>query len=164
MKIAIRRALTSALLVLTLTASVLAQGLPVAAPEAVGMSKARLDRLSASMKRAVDEGRAPGIVTLVARKGKVTHFESFGQMDLEKRVPMPKDAICRIASMSKAITSVATMILMEEGALLLDDPVSKFIPSFKKTTVIAPVGTAQTSGTPATDAAPVPARREITIR
>ena len=164
MKIAIRRALTSVVLVLALTASALAQGLPVAAPEAVGMSKPRLDRLSAAMKRAVDEGKAPGIVTLVARKGKVAHFESFGQIDREKQVPMPKDAIFRIASMSKAITSVATMMLMEEGALLLDDPVSKFIPSFKKTTVMPAAAASGTSGTPATDPTPVPARREITIR
>jgi CubicO group peptidase (beta-lactamase class C family) len=145
------------LLTLTLTASAIAQGLPAAAPESVGMSAARLQRLSAAMKRAVDDGRIPGVVTLVMRKGKVVHYESVGQLDREKQIAMPKDAIFRIASMSKAITSVAAVMLMEEGNLLLEDPVSKFIPAFKKTTVMGP---------PAANAAPVtvPARREITIR
>ena len=145
------------LLALTLTASALAQGLPAAAPESVGMSAARLQRLSAAMKRAVDEGKAPGIVTLVARKGKVVHFESVGQLDREKQVAMPRDAIFRIASMSKAITSVAAVTLMEDGNLLLEDPVSKFIPAFKKTTVMLPP-------TPTAGPVSVPARREITIR
>ena len=143
---------------LALSASALAQGLPIAKPESLGMSAERLQRLSAAMKRAVEEDRAAGIVTLVVRKGKTTHFESFGQLDREKQVPMPKDAIFRIASMSKAITTVAAMMLMEEGTLLLDDPVSKFIPSFKKTSVMA---AAATSGS---DVGSVPARREITIR
>jgi CubicO group peptidase (beta-lactamase class C family) len=152
------RLLVSSLLVLTLSAASFAQGLPAAAPDAVGMSAPRLERLSAAMKRAVDEGKAPGIVTLVARNGKVVHHQSFGQLDREKRVPMPKNAIFRIASMTKAITTVAALILMEEGALLLDDPVSKFIPVFKNTTVIS---AAATSGP---DASAVPARRQITIR
>jgi CubicO group peptidase (beta-lactamase class C family) len=152
-----RRVAATLVLVLTLTASALAQGLPAAAPESVGMSGARLKRLSAAMKRAVDEGRAAGIVTLVARNGKAVHFESVGQLDREKQSAMPKDAIFRIASMSKAITSVAAVMLMEEGLLLLEDPVSKFIPSFEKTTVTGPA----TSGTELTS---VPARRPITIR
>jgi CubicO group peptidase (beta-lactamase class C family) len=151
-------ALRSAIVLVAVAATAFAQGLPVATPESVGMSGARLERLSAAMKRAIDEGRASGIVTLVARKGKVAHYESFGQLDREKRVAMPKDAIFRIASMSKAITTVAAMMLMEEGKLLLDDPVSRFIPAFKKTSVMAP---APTSGT---DIASVPSRREVTIR
>jgi CubicO group peptidase (beta-lactamase class C family) len=109
------------------------------------------------MKRAVDEGRVAGVVTLVARKGKTTHYESFGHLDREKQTPMPKDAIFRIASMSKAITTVAAMMLVEEGAVLLDDPVGKFIPAFKQTMVAGP---------PASGSEPtaVPAKRAITIR
>jgi CubicO group peptidase (beta-lactamase class C family) len=152
------RFLVSFLLTVTFAAATLAQGLPPGAPESVGMSGARLQRLSAAMQRAVDEGRAVGIVTLVARKGKVTHFESFGQLDREKQVAMPRDAIFRIASMSKAITTVGAIMLVEEGRLLLDDPVSKFIPAFKKTTVMSP---ASTSGS---EIGTVPALREITIR
>jgi CubicO group peptidase (beta-lactamase class C family) len=154
----IRQALASVILALALTASAFAQGPAVAAPESVGMSGARLQRLSSAMKRAVAEEKVAGVVTLVARKGKIVHYETFGQLDREKHVPMPKDAIFRIASMSKAITTVAAMMLVEEGKLLLDDPVSKFIPAFKKTTVMAP---ATTSGP---EVASLPARREITIR
>lgn len=158
MQSSIRHALASFIVALTLTASAFAQGVAVAAPESVGMSGARLQRLSAVMKRAVDEEKIAGAVTLVARRGKIVHYENFGQLDREQHTPMPKDAIFRIASMSKAITTVAAMMLVEEGKLLLDDPVSRFIPAFKKTTVMAPV---TTSGP---EVAPVPARREITIR
>lgn len=122
------------------------------------MSGPRLQRLSAAMKRAVDEEKVSGVVTLIARKGKIVHYENFGQLDRENKVPMPKDAIFRIASMSKAITTVAAMMLFEEGKLLLDDPVSKYIAAFKKTNVMA---AATTSGP---DVPTVAARREITIR
>jgi CubicO group peptidase (beta-lactamase class C family) len=154
----IRRVATALAITVALAASAFAQGLPLAAPESVGMSGARLQRLSTAMKKAVEEGKVAGVVTLVARKGRVVHFESFGQLDREKQAAMPKDAIFRIASMSKAITTVAAMMLVEEGKLLLEDPVSKFIPVFRKTTVMAPV---TTSGP---DVGSVPARREITIR
>jgi CubicO group peptidase (beta-lactamase class C family) len=145
-------------LVLSLNFSALGQGLPSATPESLGMSAERLQRLSAAMKQAVDEGQVSGLVTLVMRKGKVAHFQSFGELDREKHVPMPKDAIFRIASMSKAITSVAAVMLMEEGKIVIDDPVSRFIPAYKKTTVMMPAATV--TG----DMTSVPARREITIR
>ena len=154
----IRNTLASFIVSVVVTASAFAQGLPIATPESVGMSGARLQRLSSAMKRAVDEGKVGGVVTLVARKGKVVHYENFGQLDREKHVRMPKNAIFRIASMSKAITTTAAMMLVEEGRLLLEDPVSKFIPAFRKTTVMA----ASTTSGP--DVASVPARREITIR
>ena len=154
----IRRGLAPFIVALTIAVSSFAQGLPLAAPESVGMSAARLQRLSAAMKRAVDEEKLPGVVTIVARKGKVVHYESVGRLDRESNVPMPKDAIFRIASMSKAITTVAAMMLTEEGKLLLDDPVSRFIPAFKKTTVM----TGAASSGP--EVPSVPARREITIR
>lgn len=146
--------MTTALLLLTLSATTLAQALPTATPASVGLSGPRLNRLSSAMQRAVDENRLAGVVTLVARDGKVVHFESFGQLDRDRNAAMPKDAIFRIASMSKAITSVAAMMLMEEGRLLLNDPVSKFIPSFAKTTVAPQGGNGD----------PVPAKRPITIR
>jgi CubicO group peptidase (beta-lactamase class C family) len=142
-------ALVSAWLV---AAGAFAQGLPTATPESVGLSGPRLNRLSAAMQRAVDEQRMAGAVVLVARRGKVAHFEAYGSLDREKHAPMRKDAIFRIASMSKAITSVAAVMLMEEGRLLLNEPVSKYLPAFKKTVVRG-----------ATPGETVPARREITI-
>lgn len=137
------------------------KALSPAPPAAVGLSAERLERLSTAMRQAVDDGRAAGIVTLVARRGRVAHFAAFGKQDVEGGVPMARDAIFRIASQSKAVTSVAAMVLVEEGKLLLGDPVSRFIPAFKKTVVRVPPpeGTARdaTGGT-------VPAKREITIR
>ena len=78
----------------------------------------------------------------------MVHLEAFGKRDIEAGAPMQKDTIFRIASMSKAITSVAVMILLEEGKLLLNDPVSKFIPSFAKTTVMVPPPDGAAAGTP----------------
>jgi CubicO group peptidase (beta-lactamase class C family) len=101
-----------------------AQSLPAATPASVGMSGERLNRLSATLQQYVDQGRAAGLVTVVVRQGKVVHLEAFGKRDIEAGAPMPKDTIFRIASMSKAITSLATMNLLEEGKLLLNDPVS----------------------------------------
>jgi len=105
-------------------------GLPMAAPESVGMSSERLERIGPAMQKYIDDKLVPGVVTLVARKGKVVHFESQGFMDVESGKPMRPDAIFRIASMTKPITSVALMMLWEEGAFQLRDPVSKFIPDF----------------------------------
>jgi CubicO group peptidase (beta-lactamase class C family) len=148
-----RRPFLAVLLVLAHVAFPAAQGLPLADPESVGMSAPRLKRLTASMQRAIDEGSIAGAVTLIARDGKIVHYQAIGMLDREKGVPMPKDAIFRIASMSKAVTSVAAMLLVEEGLMTLDDRVSRFIPAYRKTTVRDPAG-----------GAPVPARREITIR
>lgn len=132
-----------------------------AAPEAVGVSSERLQRLTAAMQRYVDEGRVAGLVTYVARRGHVVHHQAFGQADREAGVPMAKDSIFRIASQSKALTSVAVMMLVEEGRIGLMDPVSRFIPAFKKTTVALPPPAGSAEGwLPAV----VPARREITIR
>ena len=101
------------------------------APEAVGLSSERLERLSAAMQGLVDEGRLAGITTLIARHGKVAHFGTFGAQDMEAAKPMAEDAIFRIYSMTKPITSVALMLLYEEGRFRLSDPVEKFIPEFK---------------------------------
>lgn len=105
-------------------------GIPMTKAERVGMSTPRLERIAPAMQKYIDEGLVPGTVTMVARKGKVVHFEAQGFMDAEGKVPMRKDALFRIASMTKPIASVALMMLWEEGKFQLSDPVSKFIPSF----------------------------------
>lgn len=105
-------------------------GLPMASPESVGMSAERLQRIGPAMQKYIDDKLVPGVITLVARKGKVVHFESRGYMDVDSQKPIRADAMFRIASMTKPITSVALMMLWEEGAFQLRDPVSKFIPSF----------------------------------
>lgn len=148
-------------LVLETGAAPQAQRLPAAEPATVGVSSDRLARLSATMREYVDAGRAAGIVTIVLRDGKVIHHEAFGQRDREAAAAMTTDAIFRIASMSKAITSVAAMMLIEEGKLLLSHPVSKFIPSFEETTVVVPPPPGAVAGTPVSV---VPARRPVTIR
>jgi CubicO group peptidase (beta-lactamase class C family) len=160
------RRLAVVLLGLTLTAATL----PSAKPEDVGLSSERLQRITQLVQRYIDEGQITGTVTMVSRKGRVAHFEAQGQMDLESRAPMRKDAIFRIASLSKPITGVAILMLMEEGKLRLNDPVSRFIPAFKNTKVAiartpsgpAPVTPGQ--GTHETEIYTVPAEREITIR
>jgi CubicO group peptidase (beta-lactamase class C family) len=133
-----------------------AQQLPTATPESVGLSSERLGRMHKSMQSFVDRREAGGIVTLVAREGKVVDLKTFGFQDVEAKTPMRTDTIFRIASMSKAITSVGVMMLYEEGKLTLNEPVSKYIPSFKGQRV-ATVGT---NGS----VTMVPATREVTIR
>ncbi|UCF00512.1 MAG: beta-lactamase family protein [Planctomycetota bacterium] len=107
------------------------KGLARATPEEVGLSSQRLERINKVMQGYVDENKVAGIVTMVARRGKVAHFECFGVMDIETKKPMQADTIFRIYSMSKPVTSVAVMMLYEEGHFQLNDPVSKFIPEFK---------------------------------
>jgi CubicO group peptidase (beta-lactamase class C family) len=104
-------------------------------PEDIGFSSARLHRIDDVMRRFVDEGKIAGAVTLVARQGKVAHFEATGLMDREARRPMERDAIFRIASMTKPITATAVLMLFEEGHFLLDDPVAEFLPEFGRTKV-----------------------------
>src|SRR6185437_7696207 len=104
--------------------------LPTAKPEEVGLSSSRLGKLSEVLRAQVERGHIPGAVAIVSRNGKLAYHESFGVRDPNARDPMPKDAIFRIYSMSKAVVSVATMMLWEEGKLLLNDPVSKSISAF----------------------------------
>ena len=111
------------------------QGLPTAKPEDVGLSSTRLDRIKPFIQSYVDQGKLAGLITMVARQGKVVHFETYGRMDTEKE--MQHDTIFRIASMTKPVTSVAIMMLYEEGYFQLYDPVSKFIPEFKKVKVFS---------------------------
>ncbi len=113
-------------------ASAGAQGLPRAKkPEDVGLSSQRLERLTQRMQQGVERGEMPGAVVLVARNGKVAYLKSFGIRDPESKAPMRDDAIFRIASMSKPITSLAIMMLAEEGRLTVADPVDKHLPEFK---------------------------------
>ena len=102
--------------------------LPAAAPEELGFSRSRLARLGSVMTGEIERGRVPGAVVLVARRGKLALFESFGRRDAASGAPMTKDAIFRIYSMTKPITSVAAMMLWEEGRFLLSDPVAKYLP------------------------------------
>jgi CubicO group peptidase (beta-lactamase class C family) len=104
--------------------------LPTARPESVGMSGERLARLGEGMKTLVDQGRIAGVVTMVARHGKVIEFEATGKRDIATALPMQKDSIFRIYSMTKPITGVAMMMLFEEGKWQLNDPVAKYIPEF----------------------------------
>jgi len=134
---------------------------PAAAPETVGVSSQRLERLRAGMQRYVDEGRVSGIVVYVARAGRVVAHEAFGKADVEAARPMAKDAIFRIASQTKALTSVALMMLVEEGKVGLGDPVSRYIPAFEKTSVAVPPPAGALADTPVSA---VPAKRPITIR
>ena len=115
-------------------------GLPTGSPESAGMSAADLDRIRPAMQAYVDDGRVAGVMTLVARRGQVVHWDAVGERDVEAGDPLEPDDIFRIYSMTKPITSVATMILVEEGAVSLDDPVAKFIPEFAAVEVLAADG------------------------
>ena len=113
-------------------------GVPTATPEDVGMSAIRLERLAGAMRRYVDRQDVAGVVSLVARRGKVVHFSAVGERDLEHGAPMTHDTIFRIASMTKPIASVALMLLYEEGHFQLRDPISKWIPEFADMRVAMP--------------------------
>lgn len=147
---------------------------PVSKGEDVGLSLERLQRIGELVQRYIDEKQIAGAVTLVARKGRTAHFEATGQMDAEAKTPMRKDGVFRMASMTKPVTGVAILMLMEEGKLRLTDPVSRFIPEFKDTKVAMPKA-APTRSASASALAPgqptsepeiytVPASREITVR
>ena len=105
--------------------------LPTTSPRGVGFDAERLEVLHDTVQRFVDERKHAGIITLVARDGKIVDFETYGYRDVEKKLPMERDTICRVYSMSKIITCVATLILIEEGKISLSDPVSKYLPELK---------------------------------
>jgi len=149
--------LISLLLIPILAAPLTAEDAPSGKPEDIGMSSERLRRIHEAIQRHIDTGEISGAVTLVARRGRLVHFEAHGLMDIESKRPMQKDAIFRIASMSKPITSVAVMMMLEEGKIRLNDPVSRFLPEFKNSKVAVPRGN---SG----EFYEVPADRELTIR
>lgn len=111
--------------------------LPAAKPEKAGMSAERLKRIKHVMQSYIDENKLPGMITMVARHGKVVHCEKYGLMDADK--PMQLNAIFRIASMTKPVTSVAVMMLYEEGCFQLDDPVADYIPEFRNLRVYSSI-------------------------
>jgi CubicO group peptidase (beta-lactamase class C family) len=143
-------------------AFLLLAGLPLAAaavpevkPETVGFSGERLQRVRETMQRHMSANTMAGAVTAVVRRGRLAHLEAHGLMDVEAKKPMTKDAVFRIWSMSKVVGGVAILMLMEEGKIRLNDPVSKFIPAFKGMKVsVLQDGPSYT----------VPATREITIQ
>jgi CubicO group peptidase (beta-lactamase class C family) len=108
------------------------QPLPSAAPEQVGLSTERLNRVGDALKAEIAKGKLPGAVALVARKGRVAYFEGFGVQDPATGAPMSKNAIFRIYSMTKPLVSVAAVMLMEDGRLVLTDPVSRHLPELAK--------------------------------
>jgi CubicO group peptidase (beta-lactamase class C family) len=150
----VRRPLLSVLLVVATAAHGLAQGLPRGLPAQLGFAPARLARIDSLMQRYVDSGRVAGVVTMVVRHGRVAQLGAYGWADREASKRMTPDVIFRIASQSKAVTSVAVMMLVEEGRLRLADPVSKWLPSFATASVASP-----DSAHPR-----APLRRAITIR
>jgi CubicO group peptidase (beta-lactamase class C family) len=117
---------------LALVAQLRADELQTAKPADVGLSPERLDRITKWLKDDSDAGKIPGAVLMILRHGKVAYFESVGLLDPETRAPMRKDAIFRIYSMSKPITTTAVMMLAEQGKITLDEPIAKYIPSFKE--------------------------------
>ena len=137
-----------------------ARSLPTVEPDKVGLSPERLQRIGEVFQQEIEEGKLPGAIVLIARKGEVAYFESFGVRDPESAAPMPKDAIFRIYSMTKPLVSVAAMILVEEGRLQLADPVSKFLPEFAELQVSVPSADAYGKVTYGL----VPAERPITVQ
>src|SRR5690606_13396484 len=124
------------LFIFSFTFSGLAQKIePFTTAEAAGFSSSRLQRVDNLLNEWVKQGNMQGATALVIHDGKIAYNKAIGYNDLELKTPMKKDDIFRIASQTKAVTSVAIMMLFEEGKLRLDDPVSKYIPSFKNQTV-----------------------------
>ncbi len=149
-------------LVLVLLASLAsAQSLQSVTAEQAGFAPARLGRIADTIKAEIEKGKMPGAVVLVARRGQLAYFEAFGKRDPADGSPMPKDAVFRMYSMTKPVTSVAVMMLVEEGRIVLSDPVSKFLPQLGKVQVaverLDPATGKIVSHT-------VPAEREITIQ
>jgi len=130
--------------------------LPTASPGQVGLSEEKLAKTRAALQKLVEEERIAGGIVVVASRGKVAQFETCGLMDIEDEKPMNRDTIFRIYSMSKPITTVAAMILFEEGKIKLDDPVSKYIPEFRDLKVVADRNSEEVTT--------VAADRQVTVR
>src|SRR5262245_26285562 len=139
---------------------------PTGKPEEVGVSTERLQRITQMIKKRIDAGDLAGAVTLVARRGKVVHLVAQGVSDLDSKQPMTTGNMFRIASMTKPMVGTAIMMLVEEGKVRLNDPVSRFIPEFRnmKVGVLQPTS-GRAGGTPdAPSFYTVPAQRAITIK
>ena len=127
-----KRLVSHLLASLCVAAAAPAQSLPTADPDDVGMSSEGLAKVTSAVQRLIDEKRVAGAVTIIARRGKVVHFEAQGERDIAAKRPMRKDTIFRIYSMTKAVVSVGAMILVEERELELDAPASRYIPALGK--------------------------------
>jgi CubicO group peptidase (beta-lactamase class C family) len=145
---------------LVATSTAWSEALAPAKPEDVGLSSERLAHIAQYFKQEADQGRLPGGVIAIARKGQLAYYESFGFRDAQDQAPMPKDAIFRLYSMTKPLVSVATMMLMEQGKLQLSDPISKFLPEFSQ----MQVSVAQLGPFDQTTYTIVPAERPITVQ
>jgi len=158
----IKRIMAATILFMLLVTMASAQGLPNAkTPEEVGLSTERLKRISAGFQEDVDKGMIPGAVIMIVRKGKVAYFEAIGYKDREKSIPMKRDSIFRIASMSKPFTSLAIMMLAEEGKIQLFKPASTYLPEFKD----LKVGVEKTDPTTGQkELTLVPPEREMTVQ
>ena len=144
-------------LLISIVFGAFAQPITTGTPEAAGFSSERLKRLDAAMDEWVKKGYMNGGAALIIRNGKIAYYKASGYDDLDTKSTLQKDGIFRIASQTKAITSVAIMMLFDEGKLLLSDPVSQYIPSFKKQSVLVTLN-------PDTTYTTVPAKREVTIK
>lgn len=151
-----RRVLLILQLLALAVATSLAQQLPKASPESVGLSSERLQRIETAVTKSIENKEIAGAVTMVVRHGKVAWLKPQGMLDREAGTPMRADAMFRICSMTKPITSVAVMMLYEEGRFQLEDPISKYLPEFKNPKVLVKPASGATYTIPAT--------REITIR
>jgi len=120
--------------------AVTASELPAASPESVGLSSTKLAELKDHFQEYVDDGKLAGLTTLIARGGKVVQFETYGQQEKATHTPMRRDTVFRIYSMTKPVTGIAMMMLWEEGKFKLNDPVSKYLPSFKNQRVFIGAG------------------------
>ena len=116
------------------------QALPAANPESVGLSSEQLARVTDALQAHIDAGHIAGVVAAVVRNGRLVYMEALGQADIEAARPMPEDAIFRLYSMTRSITSLAAMILWEEGAFRLHDPVSRYLPQFADQRVFSDAG------------------------
>lgn len=156
----LRGLIAAGLLAAALVPAAWAESLPRAkSPEEVGLSAERLQRLTDTMKAGVEKGEIPGAVVLIARRGKIAYLESVGFRDREAKAEMAPDAIFRIASMTKPFTSLAIMMLAEEGKLQIAYPASRYLPEFKD----LKVGVEKTEGGK-TELVLEPARREMTVQ
>jgi CubicO group peptidase (beta-lactamase class C family) len=122
-------------LALFVAAILRAQPLPISTPQAEGLAPDRLARLHQNFDQITQQGKRGGVITMIVRNGKIADWKTYGYRDRDARLPMEKDTICRIWSMTKTISSVAAMILIEEGKLTLDDRVDAYIPEFKNVKV-----------------------------
>lgn len=142
-------------LLVALVAPLRAEQLPEAKPEAVGMSSPRLERIGSVLRADIENGRMPGAVVAIARRGKLVYYEAFGFLDKIAGTPMPKDAVFTMASMTKPMATVGALMLFEETRLLVNDPVGKYLPPLGKMSVAVHAGAER--GTQ-------PARRQPTIQ